>query len=924
MFVFGVLFMTSARGRAIAPDDLDGDPIVRALERSTVAQTLKAARASLVEPSRPFTPLDRSLFQMADNSGGSRPNSGYTVDGLAFVRDTYGRPDIGRSSSLQRPFTIAEEGCSYGAHRRCGSSPDILRLEGEGCDGFPASGRRTSLDDSDAGGGASSGSEELTPVIVSAAAAAPHRGPRTTRPPKPPSGGYPPPAPLAPNSRNNNFPDQSVPRSDPSPRRRRTSGESSPHRRLLTDGSPSRRKSSASPSVRSSPIEPVIVGSGSFSPRTASKRREVDANHKAIISRLQEVAETEDRKTIDDNTLVSVSEQVLSLVVDIQAGEGGQTRQHAPAILRAVLGLLDLKDPKCLFKLCRCALVLLPMDIAVQGVPSAGVHAAYLNVAKVLFKYSKNDCNDSDFLREGLVAPLLGTLASEAPPCASYDLRVYIVGILKNISIDESNQKFLVQSGAIASLFRLMDSDQLTGSLKEGQLLIQVTALLRNLSGSQYKQFLHEERLNALTRVMALFPANVELLTNLSRILAKLTPHGSVVDMFAKSDVHVRQITRTLAANGESPPLVLRLAFVLGNLTAKSDRLRVVFAFDCEGTSLVPDLLQKYWQKERRLAKLELEKGQSTAPGLREIEEVLVKLVRLLANIAISGSAGATLAASSAAVNPLLDMLGAKRIGESEELVLNVVAGITNLLFYDVPSNLLFQEENKKLLCRLFRPLLLESYNTEALVETARALGNLSRHDEETRACIANLRLDEIMVILLDHDNRDLVFYVCGALVNLAADPDCTVRLMGACSVVRKLTQLLNDAPDEDPELQLVAVKVLTNVSLDPSVEWRGKDVEDMRCALLHLGGGGERDVSGDWQQLLELSQRLLERLPECAEDSSATGPEPGVVDGGTAAPISSHSLRFRCNVEGCGRRFDTQDKLVAHEEKRHPIRRPT
>ena len=34
------------------------------LRRSTIAQTLKAARASLAEPSRPYTPLDRNLDSM--------------------------------------------------------------------------------------------------------------------------------------------------------------------------------------------------------------------------------------------------------------------------------------------------------------------------------------------------------------------------------------------------------------------------------------------------------------------------------------------------------------------------------------------------------------------------------------------------------------------------------------------------------------------------------------------------------------------------------------------------------------------------------------------------------------------------------------------------------------------------------------------
>jgi len=415
---------------------------------------------------------------------------------------------------------------------------------------------------------------------------------------------------------------------------------------------------------------------------------------------------------------------------------------HAPQLLREVMGLMDakdLKDTKYIFKLARCALALLSLEGATKGVPVSGVQAAYQNISQVLFKYSQKEGHDGDFLSERLIEPLIEVLESDSQACSSTDLRVYIVGVLKNVSNDTANQKFLAQRGAVGSLFRLLEGKNLTGSSKEAQLLIQATAALRNLASNQYKQFLQEERLNALTRVMSMFPSHVELLTNIARTLAKLTLHNSAVEALAKSDTHIRQIARTLSSNADSTPLTLRLAFVLGNLTERSDRLRVVFAFDCEGASLVPQLLGKYWQKDRQLARLELDKDQGKATGMQEIEEVLVKLSRLLANIAISSTAGSTLASSSAVVDPLLDILGAKRISDSEELVLNVVAAITNLLFYDVPSNLLFQEDSKQVLCRLFRPLLLESYNVEALVETARALGNLSRH-ADARRCMASLQ----------------------------------------------------------------------------------------------------------------------------------------------------------------------------------------
>jgi len=457
-----------------------------------------------------------------------------------------------------------------------------------------------------------------------------------------------------------------------------------------------------------------------------------------------------------------------------------------------------------------------------------------------------------------------------------------------------------------------MDGKQLSGSSKEAQLLIQISAVLRNLASNQYKHFIQEERLNALTRVMSLFPGQTELLTNIARILAKLTVHNSAVEAFAKNDAHIRQITKTMSSCVESAPLTLRLAFVLGNLTERSDRLRVIFAFDCEGTALVPQLLNNYWQKDRQLARQE----SSSKPGgtPKEIEEVLVKLVRLLANIAITKSAGETLASSSAVVDPLLDMLGAKRISDSEELVLNVVAAVTNLLFYDVPSNLLFQEDSKQLLCRLFRPLLLESYNVEALVETARAIGNLSRH-ADARRCMASLRLDEVLVILLDHDDRDLVFYACGALVNLGADRDCTPRLLGVSPAVQKLAKLLGDAPSDDPALQLVAVKVLTNLSLDPGAAWPAADVEAVRGVVESTIADCEELPDGpERQQLVELAQQLQGRLPP----TSARKPLPGGPEAaaGTAPPEKDW---FCCKAPGCGRRFGSEDKLASHVERRHP-----
>lgn len=901
----------------MARREVDDDPIVRALERSTIAQTLKAARASLAEPSRPFTPLDRSLFQLPDAGGAHRPTSSYSVDQLAFVRDTYGgRPESARSSRSSRsragrPETIAEEGGEGGFRRDCGA--DILNLEDE--DGLPV---RHSPLDSEVGDVGGSSDEEATPMASSpggcrATVPSPPPTCTPTKPPRPPGGGY--PSPVTATLRSPGSLAEAAEQSQP--HRSQSTGQL-PLRRRSSEESPRRRKASMSPSP----------GGGAACSSTAPATP--DASCEAVIEKLRALASSKEKRKKHADLLLKLCAQSWDLAMDIQAGKGA-TRQLAPQLLRQVMGLMDLKDlkdAKCLFKLSRSALALLQMEVATQGVPASGVQAAYVNIAQVLFKFSQAEGHDGDFLAEQLFDPLLEVLQSSAPACASADLRVYIVGVLKNASYEDANQKYLVQQGAIPVLFQLMGSDNLAGNSKEAQLLIQITATLRNLAAGHYKQLLPEERLNTLTRVMSLFPNNVELLTNISRLLSKLTLHASACEAIAKTDAHIRQIARIFSAHADVAPLTLRLAFVLGNLTERSDRLRVVFAFDCEGTSLVPQLLGKYWQKERQLLRVDPEAAKTKA-SVQEIEEVLVKLVRLLANIAISASAGAILASSSAVADPLLDMLGAKRIGDSEELVLNVVAAVTNLLFYDVPSNLLFQEENKRLLCRLFRPLLLESYNVEALIETARALGNLSRHTD-ARKSMAALRIDEILVILLDHDDRDLVFYVCGALVNLGADPDCTARLVESCPVTQKLAKLLTDAPADDAALQLVAVKVLTNLSLDPSVGWAGADLEGIRSALEQSIQRGEsafavssvsEPADPERPQLLDLTRHLLGRLPPSVATTLAERAE-RAKRAELGEQLDSGATWVYCPADGCGRRFISEDKLVAHMERRHPCRR--
>ncbi len=66
---------------------------------------------------------------------------------------------------------------------------------------------------------------------------------------------------------------------------------------------------------------------------------------------------------------------------------------------------------------------------------------------------------------------------------------------------------------------------------------------------------------------------------------------------------------------------------------------------------------------------------------------------------------------------------------------------------------------------------------------THRAFGNLSREDE-TRNVMHITRVDEAMVLLLDHSQRDVVAAVAGVLVNLSSDRKCAGIYMCVCVCV--------------------------------------------------------------------------------------------------------------------------------------------
>ena len=61
---------------------IQADPMMSAVQKSLIAETIHGARASLHEPSRPFTPGDMPRHLFHGNDYSNRPGSSYKMNNI--------------------------------------------------------------------------------------------------------------------------------------------------------------------------------------------------------------------------------------------------------------------------------------------------------------------------------------------------------------------------------------------------------------------------------------------------------------------------------------------------------------------------------------------------------------------------------------------------------------------------------------------------------------------------------------------------------------------------------------------------------------------------------------------------------------------------------------------------------------------------
>ncbi|XP_011905822.1 PREDICTED: armadillo repeat-containing protein 2 isoform X4 [Cercocebus atys] len=420
-------------------------------------------------------------------------------------------------------------------------------------------------------------------------------------------------------------------------------------------------------------------------------------------------------------------------------------------------------------------------------------------------------------LRELEKESLLEVLRSEDLE-TNMEAFLYCMGSIKFISGNPGFLNEMISKGAVEILINLInqinENTEKCGTClpNSGHLLVQVTATLRNLVDSPLvrTKFLSISALPQLCTAMEQYMGDKDVCTNIARIFSKLTSYRDCCAALASYSRCYALFLNLINKYQKKQDLVVRVVFILGNLTAKNNQAREQFSKEKGSIQTLLSLFQMFHQLDLHSQKPAGQRGEQHRAQRppSEAEDVLIKLTRVLANIAIHPGVGPVLAANPGIVGLLLTTLEYKSLDDCEELVINATATINNLSYYQVKNSII---QDKKLYIAELLLKLLVSNNMDGILEAVRVFGNLSQ-DRDVCDFIVQNNVHRFMMALLDAQHQDICFSACGVLLNLTVDKDKRVILKEGGGI-KKLVDCLRDFGPTDWQLASLVCKTLWNFS---------------------------------------------------------------------------------------------------------------
>ncbi|NXJ66319.1 ARMC2 protein, partial [Rostratula benghalensis] len=507
----------------------------------------------------------------------------------------------------------------------------------------------------------------------------------------------------------------------------------------------------------------------------------------------------------------------------------GKRFKRRSVLLKILYKLVDIdSDPLCL----QLAKIILAMKVDGKNL---------LSVCKLAFKICRNEKNDSIIQKGRLLDCLLDVLRTEDLQKNSEAL-LYCMGAIKCMSGNAVLLNEMVTKGAVEMFLQVMkqinnvkENDTYFSNL--GHLLVQVTATLRNVAevAPARCQLSCSGAVSELCVALEQRLSDKDVCSYIVRIFSKLSSYNDFCAALAACSRCYILFLSLLNKHQKQQDLVIRIIFILGNLTEKNNQAREQFFKERGSVNTLISLFQTYHELDLNAQKLYPERGREKKKHPKhpsEAEDVLIKLIRVLANLSIHPSVGEALAAAHRIVELLITVLEYKSVDDCEELVINAATTINNLSYYKMKTSAV---QDKKLHIAEMLLKLLMSNNMDGVVEAVRVFGNLSQH-REICDFIMQKKIYKFMIALLDAKNQDVCFSACGVLLNLTVDKNKRALLMEEGGI-GKLVDCLQDFGPADWQLACLICKTLWNYSEDitSAASCFGEDTNTLLVLLTSL-----------------------------------------------------------------------------------------
>ena len=446
-------------------------------------------------------------------------------------------------------------------------------------------------------------------------------------------------------------------------------------------------------------------------------------------------------------------------------------------IIKVLGAYVDSENPDVLIHLVQ---ILLSINVRKQNLATA---------YKLIYKVAREAENDPCFLNSDTLELLINSIGGACPINDSEAL-VYGYGALKFLTMNSQTREKLKKMGILDLVLlhlKLICESKAERKIPDetSHVLFQLTGVVRNLVNdiSMQKKLVAMSGITLICRCLELFITDLDVVCNITRSLSVLSSNDEACIVLTENKSFASTAVKVLQKFPGRQDIVVRLSYCLGNLMAKCDEARPYFGPDkdddtgIDNMDTLLDLLHSYKKKDvgpkaeiSIASKLESEDDHGSSGNA---EDVVIKIIRVFANMSINPKVGQQVASMPEVYNHLTDILATRNIIENEELILSTLATLNNLTYYpvDIGSK---DTQDSSIYNKIERYI--DCANIEAQIESSRVLGNLTR-SKNIRDQVAKSDTWNVVLHLLSSDQRDLVYTSVGVIVNMMSDWDKRTNL---------------------------------------------------------------------------------------------------------------------------------------------------